>query len=302
MQLYTPTALEKGVRAEFLTALNDAGPNLVDKFCTVVSSSAKDEKYGWLGESPQMEEIDGDELKISALTDTGYTLTNQTFASAISVKRSDLADEQFGGIAMRIRQLAVKAARHPSKLVIDSLVAGTSTAGHDGSSFFSNSHTARGASGSQDNIVSGSGTSTSSVQVDLQNCIEQLLTFKDEAGEPFSEELTNIGIVAPAALMQPMREATQASIISNTSNVGFSGVNFEIHFSGRLTDVNDWYVMNLSNPLRPLIFQDREPLELVSLEGESDAGFLREVYTYKARARYAMGYSHFALACKVTNA
>tara|TARA_Y100001938_G_C8015610_1_gene392395 strand:+ start:147 stop:1049 length:903 start_codon:yes stop_codon:yes gene_type:complete len=300
MQLYSPVALEKGVRAEFLTALNEAGPSLVDKFATVVSSSANNEKYGWLGESPQMTEL-LDELTISSLSEASYTLTNSTYASGISVKRTDLADEQFGGIAMRIRQLAVKAARHPNKLLIDALINGTTNTGYDGAAFFSNTHPARGSSGAQDNLLAGAGTSTANVQSDLQEAIQALMSFKDEAGEPFSEEITNVGIIAPPALMQPIREATQASIISNTSNVGYSGINFEVHFSGRLTDADDWYVMNLSNPLKPLIFQDREPLELVALEGESDAGFMREVYTYKARARYAVGYSHFALACKVVN-
>ena len=300
MQLYTPTALEKGVRAEFLTALNGAGPSLVDKFATVISSNSNNEKYGWLGESPQMTEL-VDELTISSLSDTSYSLTNSVWASGINVKRSDLADEQFGGIAMRIRQMAVKAARHPSKLIIDALVNGTTNTGHDGSAFFSNSHTARGASGVSDNLLSGAGTSTANVQSDLQEAVQALLSYKDEAGDPFSEELTSVGIIAPPNLMQPIREATQAPIISNTSNVGYSGINFEVHFSGRLSDTDDWYVLNLSNPLRPLIFQDREPLELVALEGESDAGFMREVYTYKARARYAVGYSHFALACKVVN-
>ena len=300
MQLYTPTALEKGVRAEFLTALNGAGPSLVDKFATVISSNSNNEKYGWLGESPQMTEL-VDELTISSLSDTSYSLTNSVWASGINVKRSDLADEQFGGIAMRIRQMAVKAARHPSKLIIDALVDGTTNTGHDGSAFFSNSHTARGSSGVSDNLLSGAGTSTANVQSDLQEAVQALLSYKDEAGDPFSEELTSVGIIAPPNLMQPIREATQAPIISNTSNVGYSGINFEVHFSGRLSDTDDWYVLNLSNPLRPLIFQDREPLELVALEGESDAGFMREVYTYKARARYAVGYSHFALACKVVN-
>ena len=304
---YAPTQLNKGIRSDFFKHVAGENTSFVDKIAMRIQSSFSNEEYGWLGESPQMEEIE-DEIEFQPPTDTSYTLTNRDYASGLAFKRRQVKDEQSGGIAMRTRQLAQVAASHPNKLLIQSLIDGDSaTLGVDytGEAFFNAAHSARGQqTATQSNIQTGTGTTTAQVAADLNTALAALLDTLGENDEPFREDLTKITVGAPPALMKPLKEAVRAQIIDQTSNVQFEGMAFDFIFTARLTadDANDYYVMDTGNPTKGLVFQDREPLEFIALDRPDDeAAFTREVYRYKARATYASGYGLWQYIQKVTN-
>jgi len=297
--MFNPTSLEKGLRAIFLSQLAMSKASLLDKIATVVPSTYRDEKYAWLGESPQMEEI-VDEFKSVPVSDTGYTLTNKKYGAMLEVRREDLADDATGGIVMRTRQLAAVAARNTDKLLVSALTSGGTDLCYDGAAFFTASHPARGKSGTQSNLVSQTGTTTAAVATDINTAISQMIALKAENGEPFHDMPTQFVIMAGPALRKPVREAVNAAIISQTSNVQLQGDSIELIFSARLTG-NTWYLLNTDGPVRPLLFQDREPLEFTALEAanDSDSTFRREVYSYKVRQRCRAGYSFWQKAMKV---
>ena len=306
-QTYAPNQLTKGVLGTFFEQLSGEKASLVDRIATRVPSTAKSETYPFLGDSPQMDELD-DELVFSALIDSSYTLTNVDYVSGLAFKRRDVKDEQSGGIGLRIRQLASVAARHPNKLLINALINGdSSTLGldHTGEAFFTSTHAARGSSGTGDNIISGTGTSTAQVAADFNSALSTMMGFLQDNGDPWREEVERVAVVSPTGNMKPMKEAIKAQVISQTSNVQFDGgTTFDLIFTGRLDadDANDFYVLDVSSPVRPLIFQDREPLTFVALDrDDTDVAFRREQYQYKARATYAVGYSLWQNAVKVTN-
>jgi phage major head subunit gpT-like protein len=58
-----------------------------------------------------------------------------------------------------------------------------------------------------------------------------------------------------------------------------------------LADVSKWFLLKTDVPVRPFIFQDREPIEFKALEADSEEGFKREVYLYGIRARYRICYA-----------
>ena len=296
---YSSTSLEKGLRTVFLDAFQAEG-SLADKLCYVVDSASNNEKYEWLGESPQMSELKG-ERHITALSDTGYTLTNTVYTSTIAIRRTDLDDNQTGSIRQRIQQLASTASGHVNKLLITALVDGTSDSGHDSTAFFGNSHTARGSSGTQDNLLGGTGTTASAVATDLNLAMSSLMGFLAENGEPYhGDGPSDLAVVCPPALAKVFREVLGASMISNTSNMQ-SGM-ADLIVSPRLTgDANDWYLVNTGGGRKPLIFQQRDPIEFSALETNTESSFLREVYYYGCRSRYAVGYGHWANGIKMVN-
>jgi len=304
MQTYNPTLLEKDLKNLFLREVHSRQADLwVDKVATVVDSSANNEKYAWAGPAPVLAQF-VDEVQFTPLSDTSYTLTNNTYTAGLAVSRSTIEDDQLNGIRLRIGQMAAVAMGHRNSIVSSLLTNGTSDNGYDAVSFFNDSHPARAdEGGTQDNLLGGSGTTTANFQTDLTTGVSTIMTFLGENGEPVVENPSSFAVVAPPNVMGTLREALGSQEISNTTNVRFQGMSFDIILDPRLssTDTNDWYLLYTGGGVKPLIFQDRSPLEFTALERDSDGGFTKEQYKYKVRARYVGGYSFWQYACKFVN-
>jgi len=305
-----PTLLEKGIRASFVENLIKAGTSgIAEKLCSLVQSRADSEKYGWMGPPEQMEEAGSSTVSgsatvpFSALSDASYTITNRKFWRGFAVSRDDLADDQVGGIALRIAQLATVAANHRDKLVIDTIVANGNC--YDGTAFFGNSHTSMSGEGTQDNLLGGSGTSTANAMTDINTAIRTMAEFIGENSEPFHSTMSQFLVLAPFTMRKPLLEALQAEYVSQTNNVQVDGLSFTVHFDARLNigssaDANDWYMFHTGSGLKPLIFQEREPLTLERDETSGHA-FETEQYRYKVRARYSCGFGFWQDAVKFVN-
>ena len=299
MQTYNPTLLEKGLRALLLKEFISKQSQIwVDKVATMVSSNANNEKYAWAGAAPSMSQF-LDEQQFTPMTDTGFTATNLTFSAGVAVSRTQIEDDQLGGVKLRIGQLASTAAGHRNKIVSDLLINGTTDLCYDGESFFGDAHLARADEGAtQDNLLAASGQTTANLLTDLTTGIATMMGFTGENGEPVLEMPNQFAVVIPPELFGVMKEALKAQNIVDTTNVRFDGFSIDVIIDARLTDANDWYLLYTGGGVKPLIFQDRSPLEFTALEQESPAGFLREQYWYKVRARYVGTYALWQYAVK----
>lgn len=303
MIVYGPSQLEKGFKALFIEQLaSEPEDLLVREATTLVSSDSDHEDYAWLGEVASLSEF-VDEVQFEGLSDASYALINKKYVGGLAVKRDDLADEKTGGLALRIRDLAQRASRYRSKLLVDALIAGTSTVCYDADNFFSATHPKRGKqTATQSNIVTQTGTTTALVQADLASAIAALYNFVDEAVEPLNESFSRLFICYPPALHKPIAEAVLAGVVSQTSNVQFSSESFSLIRQPRLTSTSaaNFYVGISDALVRGLIYQDREPVSFEAQEGpDSDSAFLREVYRYKVRMRGRAGYGRWQRMIKV---
>ena len=301
-QTYNPILLTAGVQDAFLRQLSGAeSASFVPRIATEIASNKSSETYAWIGESPAMQAWSG-EARFDAMSNASYAISNSKFQSGLVIDRDDLADDQVGGLELRIQQLAQVAIGHRNKLLINALINGTTNTGHDSTAFFSDTHPIRGQmSATQDNLLAGTGTTTAQIQADITSSIAAMMRFVAENGEPFHEAPQEFVIVAPPNVMGNMNEAIFAGIVSNTSNVRNAGLSITPLYTSRLTDVNDWYLLRVDTPLRPLIFQVREPVTLEPEDVMSTGPFEREQYRYKVRGRYNVGYGHWANAVKVVN-
>ena len=295
---YSPTSLEKGLKTLFIESFQ-AETSYADRVCYVESSASDKEKYEWLGAAPQMTELKGQRI-VTPLSDTGYELENKIYTSTIEIQRKHLDDNQTGSIKRRISQMALEASGHVNKLVIDALVDGTSDACYDGTAFFGNSHPARAdEGGTQDNLLGGTGNTTSACATDFAAAKAAMLSFKSESGGVFHGDGGGSYIViAPPQMEKSWLEVLGAGMISNTTNMQ-SGM-AQLITSPRLTDTNDWYLLRADH-LRGLIFQERDALEFTALETNTESAFMRETYSYGCRARYACGYGFWQAAVKTVN-
>jgi hypothetical protein len=317
--VFAPQMLRKDVRGEFIEALmQPRDPLLIERIATIMNSTARRENYAWLSEPYEMEEfVDG--MPINPLTDTGltpqtgnegpgYEVENKTYAGALVFRRDDLADDQVGGYQQRIQDAAVRAQRKPDSLLVAKLIAGTTDTcylqvGATGEAYFTATHAARGKqTATWSNLLTGSGTSVAQCTTDIGSAISALYTMPDEANVPMNRECKQLYILHPVALEVSLRTAILAAIVSQTSNVGFAP-NIELIREPLLDAASavDYYVGILDAPVRGLIWQDREGVQLEEIgEGSEMWTNLRQV-EYAVTRRGAPAYGRPQRLIKINN-
>lgn len=110
-----------------------------DRVATVIPSSTREQKYGWLGEIPGMREWIGPRA-VQNLAEHDYAIVNKDFELTVGVRRTDIEDDNLGTYATRFAAMGEAAARHPELLVWNALKAGDSTLCYDGQNFFDTDH------------------------------------------------------------------------------------------------------------------------------------------------------------------
>ena len=293
--------LTRDARSEFF---NQFDPIEAEAFfrraATEIQSTKNSENYRWLGTVPQMREW-GTGRVAKGLRSESYDVKNLKYEATLEVDRDELADDQTGQIMVRVRELAQRAATHKDKMIGDLLINGGAAGfnAYDGKTFFATDHVS-GASGSQSNALTPAATdvsnpTTAEFKTALRDAIVGMMELKDDQAEPAVLGASGLVCVVPPAMYFTAREALNAAIIANMSNidVGLADVVSYPWLSAATT----WYLIKTDGFIRPFIFQNREPLEMKDMAEGSDEEFMREKYYFGVRARYRItfGYWQFAV-------
>lgn len=279
----TLRALTKGLRAEFFDAFNaELATSIRGQIATEIRTNSEGEDYAWLGSAPSVREFT-DERQVKALTGYSFYLANKVWENTIGVDRAALDHDKLGMIMPRIRDLGIEAARYQDQLVMEVLAAGNSTLCYDGQYLIDTDHSS-GDSGTQSN----SGTTALSV-TSLQAAMTAMRKFKNDRGVAMG--------IRPNLLVVPPDLAWTAQEIVGSPNRPDTAVNvknvlsgmLQVHVSPYLTDTNNWYLMDTTRGMKPLIFQLDAPVEFQSQTEESESGFMRAQYMYGTYARYNAG-------------
>lgn len=151
--------LYTGFKTSFSRGLGMAEPQW-ERLATRVSSSTREEKYGWLGKMPGLREWVGDRV-IHSIALHDYAIKNKTWEDTISVPREDIEDDQYGVYGPLFEEMGRAVAAHPNQLVFDLLKAGWETPCYDGQDFFDTDHPVLDANGNPVSVANtdgGSGT------------------------------------------------------------------------------------------------------------------------------------------------
>lgn len=205
-------AVFTGFKASFAKGFGNYEPQW-ERIATKVPSSAREEKYGWLGRLTSMREWIGDRV-FNSLTTSDYAIKNRKFEGSYELDRDDISDDQVGILAPFLEDLGQTGAELPDRLVFEALRLGRSALCFDGQYFFDTDHPGF-----------------------------------DAAGAP----------------------ATYSNYQSGTGE--------------------PWYLMVTKRPLKPLIYQEREKVELqVLTDLNSPHVFLQDKFLYGNRGRMNAGY------------
>ncbi len=289
-------ALEKGLRIEFNKAFESmaGGDPYIDLFnalATVIPSTSTEEKYGWFGDVPAVQEWLGDK-KAGALKDYDFTIKNKDFYTALDIDRDEIADDKLGALIPRMQMLAQAVKVYKGELIANLLINGTAGLAYDGSAFFANR------AAPNDNLLAGTGTTLAQFRADVYAARAAMMKFQSDAGKVLGLRMDTL--VVPPELEGVAYEAV-------TSTVGVAGDNVanpinkwikQIIVLPNASDVNDWYGLASGFPLKPFVFQDRSPVELV-LDDTSVKRNRKLIYSAEMRGN--AGYGFFQMAVKTVN-
>lgn len=302
MPIKNQTTLERGLRSLFQKTLSDFKPNpILEEFVMPVPSDKEEEKYAHLGNVGNLEHMK-DSLTFQGVKDYSYTLKNRTYAKGIEVKEEEIEDDQVGGAFQCTRDITIRAAEYPQKLLMDAIIAGTTDACYDGVAFFATTHAESGSN--QSNLLTGNGGDTAAnIITDYKLAEAALLGFTDDQGEPIhpTDIDVNLIILAPTTLKGLFREILKSTQISGSSNTLYDAA--RLITSPRL-DANstvDWYLASVGGVVKPFIRQDRRSPRFDAQEGNSHSGFINNMWRYKVSMRTRVGYGYWQKMIKVNN-
>ena len=208
-----------GFNAAFMSGLAEAG-SMAGRVSTTVTSTTRENEYGWLGKFPQFREWVGDRV-INSLSKHGYSIKNKPFELTVEVDRDDFEDDNLGIYSPLFRDLGMSASTVPDSLVWPLLKAGFTSECYDGQYFFDTDHPVLDADGNEYSVANTDGGS----------------------GTP-------------------------------------------------------WFLLDVTRPLKPIIFQDRKkPNRLIRLDKEDDQNvFMKKQFLYGLYGRANVGFGFWQMA------
>jgi len=278
---YDMNIVERGIRGifgkEFITRQRKVR---YEKFCTVINSDKKEEKYNMISTLPQLAEVE-DERVLSGFSEYTYSLQNKIYATGIKMPRSLFEFDQTGQLRTLVQSLSSRTVNFPDKLVF--AIIGTNGTSYDTQNFFDTDHdlgngvsqiNARTGLLASDDLLPTSKTARDNAiaafQGDLMTAKTAMLAFTDDRGEPWFDD------IAPEDLMvlcHPqaefiIRTALEANMISDTGNLTNGAVrqvittNYAAPFlgsDGSTIYPGTWYLLYVGSAIQPFIFQRFAP-------------------------------------------
>lgn len=282
----------RGLTAKFDIGAQAATP-FYPELCYEQESLGADEKYGFLGAMPGMKEWLG-ERAFSRLRASDYELVNKEWETSVEIEKNHIDDDRLGMYGLVLENLGMEAACHPDELLLSLIAAAETTACFDGQYYFDTDHL-WGDSGTQSNDLTYNATDHTAVTEDEFNAAYHaartaMLGFKNDQGKlfirPTIRPLPNLLLLVPTALELVANKAINKALVSNgETNIVLDKP--RIMTCAGLTSSVKFYLFNLSQPLKPFMFQKRRPIAR-QMKGMDDREF--RAVKFMADARYNMGY------------
>jgi len=141
MAIITP-ALIASLRTGYSKAFQDAlaaTPTDWERIATRVPSSNASNTYGWLNQYPRLREWVGDRV-VKDMSASAYQVQNKLYESTVSVRRTDIEDDNVGVYTPLFAEMGRAAKAHADELVFGLLAAGETTTCYDGQNYFDTDH------------------------------------------------------------------------------------------------------------------------------------------------------------------
>lgn len=267
-------------------------------------SNQESETYTFLGDAPKMEEWVSNRNK-QGLKRYEFAVKNKKFSAMLEIDSDDLRRDKTGQILARINELAVRAAQLPQRIITDLIIANGNA--YDGVAFFHASGHITQSGATVNNTasqVAASGTLPSVAEATdgLLLAIQQILGFKDDAGEPRNEFAQQFVVMVPTVLWSPILGAIRNDFTGNGASNTLRASGFQITpvMNPRLTAADKAFVFRTDADVKAFVWQDELATEIAALEKGSDNYVLTDNLLYAVKRICNGGYGRFDQACQLT--
>lgn len=293
------------------------GGGWVNGCANLFSSDQASEQYAFLGQSPAMREwIAGRQAK--GFRSDALVIVNKHYEATIEIQRKDLRRDKTGQIMARVQEFADRSVTHWASLLSTLMINGESAACYDGQYFFDTDHS-EGSSGSQSNDISVDisalpaavhGTTTAPSVEEMQQAIlsgiAQVLSFKDDRGEPMNENAREFCVCVPVPLYLTALAATSAlttaALQQNLNPNLIASLRVNVEMNPRLTWTDKFAVFRTDSPIKAFIRQTEQDVELKAKAEGSEFEFDNDAWQFGIDAWRGVGYGYWQRACLVTMA
>jgi phage major head subunit gpT-like protein len=290
--LITPSALQ-ALQTSFSTIFGrafKAYQTSLSAIAMTVSSTTKTQTYGWMSPLFKMRKWIGPRV-VQNLKANSYLIENEPYEATMAVDRDEIEDDQLGLFNPRVESLAQVGAQLPDQLLLEALLAGETGTGFDSVAFFSAAHTLDPA-GNQSNLETAIGFSPGGwafVRATMQS-------YTGEDGHPLG--------INPNLVVIPPEYEQMAKHIFNAESLPGGGTNVNKNTATylvvpELAGTTSWYAFDTRHPIKPLIFQVRKPVQLVSRTAVTDDNvFWQKEFVWGIDGRAGVGYGPWFTAFK----
>ncbi|HET6719033.1 MAG TPA: Mu-like prophage major head subunit gpT family protein [Rhodocyclaceae bacterium] len=295
----------------------EANPGLawVDGVSNLFNSDQGSEEYAFLGQSPGMREwVGGRQAK--GLKGESLIIRNRPYESTLEVLIRDMRRDKTGQIQVRVNEFVDRSLTHWASLLSTIIIGGETGVCYDGQYYFDTDHV-EGDSGSQSNDITVDisalpaavhGVVTAPSVEEMQQAmlagIAQMLSFKDNQGEPMNENARNFMVIVPVSLY--LTAATAVSTLStaalqqNFNPNLITGLNISVQMNARLTWTDKFAIFRTDSPIKGLIRQSEQENELMVKDETSEFAMDNKAIQIGIDNSRGVGYGYWQRACLVT--
>jgi phage major head subunit gpT-like protein len=126
------------------------------RVATPITSTTKENEYGWLGKMPRVREWVGDRV-VHGIASSGYAIRNKSYELTIAVDRDDIDDDNIGIYTPMFTEMGAASGSHYDELVFGLLKAGFGSFCYDGQFFFDTDHPVLDANGTPTSVANTDG-------------------------------------------------------------------------------------------------------------------------------------------------
>jgi len=253
----------------------------VTPFVMDVPATAASVNYNWLSGTPAMRKWLGDKVR-KDVSAHAYTVTSDEYEATLSVKRRDVETDQLGLYKPAIQSLADEARQHKIRLFAELIEANPLCA--DGQNLIDSDHPL------DDGTTYSNTSSTALSLTSLKAARLAHRSLVDAEGRPLAI-MPNV-LMVPVDLEDTAIQICYSAALPGSANNDVNPVRswgLDVVVNPFLTDANNWYLIDTTKAVKPVIYQHRVEPHIVEQTGpDADGVFNRGEFAYSVEADYTM--------------
>jgi phage major head subunit gpT-like protein len=297
----------RGVDLRYQSAF-DLTPNVSDKIAMTIPAKGRQVTFAFMDRLPRLRKWLGDR-QVNAAYSHQRSVTIAPFESTLALDKWDVKDDQFGLFNASVDMLGQEAKKWVDDLVFDFIKTGaTSDLSYDGVPLYSTSHPVNGGG-----VTTGFGTGTQSnlfttraLTPDNYAYVRaQMMSWVGVDGHPINTMPT--ALIVPPNLETAARQILTADFLPNAAGTApqsniWKGTAELIVVQELAAYPNNWWMADLSKPIKPFVVHMADAPTITSLTSPTDANvFMAHQFLYGVEARGAATESLWFLTAAATS-